>query len=357
MKEYIKTILKGGSFLEFETDKYGIEYIFQDNNGNIVPFEKNCNQIYEQRGPLVHESYWEFSKDKSYYIQVNEIPNDDGCFISLYAKNRVIEFEYVKNCRIDANFVITKNISRKLYKKIKALEAQGIFFDSSMKRTCIIPEIYKLKDGWLIFNSEVVYGRHPRSISIIARNNKRAQKIQAALIERMQTVPKSFLSRHERFHQNKHLDNYNQSEECNHLRYKYFSIIKSSYENYNFSRIFEFLEDNCFWIDVKGKKAVIEKLEYLSEKMKEQNISNKCTLVQVGRPIAPVKCNTKLDGSGEKCFVGLFYNTGEICMVVQNQKQMDFLKMEISPNGQIYSLHSTLPSGDFYPISVNSSNI
>ena len=148
----------------------------------------------------------------------------------------------------------------------------------------------------------------------------------------------------------KNFDGYNSSEECNKLRHKYLQIIKRAYESFDFSEIFEYLDDDCIWGGAKGKSAVIENLKQSAIEMKKNNYLHKCTIVQVGKPYAPLECNTKSDGSGEKCFVGLLYHQGELCMVDVIPIQKLFFRIDLSPNGKIHSYYATLPSGSFYPI-------
>jgi len=149
----------------------------------------------------------------------------------------------------------------------------------------------------------------------------------------------------------------NASNECNTLRYKYLKMIKKAYENSDFSEIFDYLDSDCVWESAKGKDAVIEFLKNSPAEMKKNNWWHKCTIVQVGRPVAPLEFNTKPDGSGEKCFVGLWYNQGEFCMVHETPRQKLFFRLSLSPNGKIHSYYATLPSGDLYPIPDDETNV
>ena len=85
--------------------------------------------------------------------------------------------------------------------------------------------------------------------------------------------------------------------------------------------------------------------------MKANNYLHECTIVQVGRPVAPLNCNTKPDGSDKRCFVGLLYHQGELCMVDVSPRQTLFFRIDLSPNGKIHAFYATLPSGDYFPIS------
>jgi hypothetical protein len=220
-------------------------------------------------------------------------------------------------------------------------------------RCAIKPTIYKLTNGWMIFSSEIVYGKHAYSFDIIADDMQRAEEIQTRLFDRLHSQPLSNKSRYERFNFNKNFENYNDSEECNRLRHKYLRIIKNAYETFDFSAIFEFLDDGCSWGGAKGKKDVIESLIHSAQEMKKNNYLHQCTIVQVGKPIAPLECNTSPDGKGQKCFVGLMYHSGELCMVDVTPRQTLFFRMDISPNGKIHSYYATFPSGDFHPIECN----
>ena len=87
-----------------------------------------------------------------------------------------------------------------------------------------------------------------------------------------------------------------------------------------------------------------------AKSMKERNYWHKCTLVQVGKAIAPVECNTAPDGTGDKVFVSLLYNQGEICMIDKTPVQTLFFRMDISEDGKIQQYYATFPSGDYHVI-------
>jgi len=142
----------------------------------------------------------------------------------------------------------------------------------------------------------------------------------------------------------------NSSTEANELRYQYLKKIKHAYEKYDFSEVFDDLADDCQWGGETGKEAVIASLKEGDRIRKEKNYWHRCTIVQVGRPVAPIPANTKPDGSGERIGIGLLYNQGEYCMVDVSPRQTLFFRMEISPEGKIESYYATLPSGDFHPV-------
>lgn len=139
-------------------------------------------------------------------------------------------------------------------------------------------------------------------------------------------------------------------EEANELRYKYFKKIKEAYKKYDFSDLFDDFADDCLWRGDVGKENVIASLISGAKSMKERNYWHKCTLVQVGSAIAPVECNTAPDGTGNKVFVGLLYDQGEICMIDTTPLQTLFFRMDISEDGKIQQLYATLPSGDYHEI-------
>ena len=148
----------------------------------------------------------------------------------------------------------------------------------------------------------------------------------------------------------KNIKEYNRSEECNKLRHKYLQIIKRAYESLDFSKIFDYLDDDCVMGSARGKPAVIEDLKRSAITMRENNYLHKCTIVQVRDPFAPLEFNTEPDGTGEKLLAGLLYNQGELCMVHETPRQTLFFRLELSPNGKIHDYYATLPSGNFYPI-------
>ena len=313
MEEYIKQLLDNGTYLSIETDQNGLNWIF---NGpeldEVIPFEGNCREIYKKPDGYHGEAYWLCSNDEEIFIQVNELT--DGGMIIIFSDHGKKTFQYVER-QTNGLFDVFKYLGPEIQKLVADVESKGGVFSRRLGQCAVSATIYKLKDAWLIFNSEIVYGKHPNSIDIIADNMERAKDIEARLFVRMRTQPVSHRSRLERFLFNKNFDKYNGSEECNKLRHKYLKIIKRAYEEFDFSEIFEFLDDGCMWGGAKGKNSVIANLKRSAIEMKKNNYFHKCTIVQVGKPIAPLACNTKPDGSGERCFVGLLYHQGELCMI------------------------------------------
>ena len=346
MKEYVKQLLNGGVHLCIETDERGLNWIF---NGpeldETIPFEGNNREVYEEPDGFLHEAYLENSNDSEIYLQVNELP--DGNRVIVFFNHGVKTYQYVEVSSDD--FEVFKCMNEEIRSLVAQAESDGSTF-KRIGQCAIQPTIYKLNDAWMIFNFEIVYGKHANSIDIIADNMDRAKDIETRLFTRMRSKLVSHRSRYDRFNFNKNFDRYNGSEECNKLRHKYLKIIKEAYENFDFSEIFDYLDDGCIWGPAKGKEAVITNLKCSTVEMKKNNYIHKCTIVQVGRPVAPVECNTKPDGSGERCFVGLLYHQGELCMVDVTPKQTLFFRMDLSPNGKIHSYYATLPSGGFFPI-------
>ncbi len=140
------------------------------------------------------------------------------------------------------------------------------------------------------------------------------------------------------------------SSRANELRYKYLRKIKEAYENFDFSDLFDDIAEDCSWSGAHGREDVIEKLISGAASMKERNYLHRCTLVRVGRPVAPLECNTAPDGSGERIGLALIYEAGEICMIDRTPHQTLFFRMDISNGGKIRSFYATLPSGDFHVI-------
>lgn len=348
VKDYIDRLLNGGVYLSIETDQRGLNWIF---NGleldETIPFEGNCREVYEEPEGFLGEAYWPCSNDAEVYIQANELT--DGGMVIVFSDHGKKTFQYVEQ-QTDGLFDVFKYLDTEIKSLVAKAESRGGVFHPRLGQCAVNPTIYKLKDAWLIFNSEIVYGKHPNSIDIIADNMERAKDIEVRLFERMRTQPISYRSRLERFVFNKNFDKYNGSEECNKLRHKYLKIIKRAYETLDFSEIFEYLDDGCMWGGAKGKTAVIANLKHSAIEMKKNHYYHKCTIVQVGKPIAPLECNTKPDGTGEKCFVGLLYHQGELCMVDVTPRQTLFFRMDLLPNGKIHSYYATLPSEDFYAI-------
>ena len=348
MKEYVKQLLNGGVHLCIETNERGLNWIF---NGpeldETIPFEGNNREVYEEPDDFLHEAYWPNSNDKEIYLQTNELP--DGNYVIVFFNHGVKTYQYVEVASED-DFDVFKCMNDEIKSLVALVESDGSTFKPWMGQCAIQPTIYKLKDAWMIFNFEIVYGKHMNSIDIIADNMERAKDIETRLFNRMRNQPISHRSRYERFNFNKNFDRYNGSEECNKLRHKYLRIIKEAHEKFDFSEIFDYLDEICTWGPAKGKEAVIANLKRSAVEMKKNNYLHKCTIVQVGKPVAPLECNTKPDGSGERCFVGLLYHQGELCMVDVTPRQTLFFRIDLSPNGKIHSYYATLPSGDFYPI-------
>ena len=351
MEGYIKQLLGSGTYLSVETDQNGLNWIF---NGpeldEIIPFEGNCREIYKEPEGFLGEGYWPCSNDEKVFIQANEL-SDSGMVI-IFSDHGNKTFQYVEH-QTNGCLDVFKYLNPKIQALVDDVESKGGVFQPRVGQCAVKPTIYKLKDAWVIFNFEIVYGKHMNSIDIIAENMERAKDIETRLFDRMRKQPVSRRSRYERFNFNKNFDRYNGSEECNKLRHKYLRIIKEAYEKFDFSEIFDYLDDGCMWGPAKGKEAVIANLTRSAVDMKKNNYLHKCTIVQVGKPVAPLECNTKPDGSGERCFVGLLYHQGELCMVDVTPRQTLFFRMDLSPNGKIHSYYATLPSGDFYPIEEN----
>lgn len=347
MKPYINQLLDGWHHIGIEVKHPGISFIFNGpDEGEIIPFEGNCREIYAQADRFIYEAYWQNKEDHEVYIQVNEM-SDDGMLIMFY-DHGARTYQYCER-QFENHFNVFDLLNLELKSLVDSAKENGASFEM-VGRCAIKPEVYKLNGGWLIFSPEIVYGKHSYGVDIIADTLDRAKEIETNLFVRLFSNPVSHRSRLERFNFNKYFEEYNGSEEANRLRHKYLEIIKRSYENLDFSEIFEYLDDECSWGGAKGKDAVIESLIYSAEQMRKNNYLHKCTLVQVGRPVAPLECNTKRDGSGKRVFVGLMYHQGEICMVDVSPRQTLFFRMSLSLNGKILSYYATLPSGDFHPI-------
>lgn len=346
MNECIKMLLDGGAHIHFETNQLGINWIFNGCDDEIVPFEGNYREVYHESDGFLDETYWVSTEDDDVYMQANFLRKNEGAFFTIFNHGNKKCYFQTDITEKDTNYIFEK-ISDDIKIEINALNAQGFHFENSWSRCAVNATVYKLNDSWLIHNTEVVYGKHPYSIDIIAPTEKRAKEIEDLLNIRLRTAPVSYRSRYEIFKYNRAFDKYNDSEESNKLRHKYLTLIKQAYEKFDFSDIFEYLADDCSWAGATGKNNVIEYLKEFGQTMKENNYCHKGTLVQVGRPISPLECNTKPDGTGEKCFVGLWYHTGEICMIDESPKQTLFCRMSISLDGKIHSYYATLPSGDF----------
>jgi hypothetical protein len=345
--ECIKMLLDGGAHIHFETSQPGISWIFNGLDDEILPFEGNYCEVYHKSDGFLDETYWVSSEDDDVYIQANFLRKNEGAFFTIFNHGSKRFYFQVDVNETDTNYIFEK-ISDGIKTEINSLNAKGFHFENSWSRCAVSATVYKLNDSWLIHNTEVVYGKHPYSIDIIAPTEQRAKQIETLLNMRLRSAPVSYRSRYEIFKYNREFDKYNDSEESNKLRHKYLTLIKQAYEKFDFSDIFEYLADDCSWGGATGRNNVIEALKKSAQKMKENNYCHKCTLVQIGKPISPIECNTKPDGTGKKCFVGLWYHTGEICMIDKNPRDTLFFRMSISLDGKIHSYYATLPSGDFH---------
>lgn len=348
MKGYVEQLLNGGYHLNIETNERNIHWIFNGpDEDEVIPFEGNSREIYEEIEGFLHEAYFPDANDQDIFLQINQIPG--GGVVVTFSNHGEKIYQYIAN-QDEAKFDVFSYANDEIKMKIAQAQENGSSFGAWLGQCAVQPTIYKLKDAWLIMNFEIVYGKHANSIDIIADSRERALEIENFLFARLRNKPISHKSRLERFCFNKNFDKYNGSEECNKLRHKYLTIIQRAYESFDFSEIFEYLDDGCSWGPAKGREAVIDYLTESAHNMMNNNYLHQCTIVQVGRPVAPLECNTKRDGSGKKVFVGLMYHQGELCMVDRTPRQTLFFRMDISPNGKIHSYYATLPSGDFYPI-------
>lgn len=147
------------------------------------------------------------------------------------------------------------------------------------------------------------------------------------------------------------LERYNATEECNKLRFHYLVKVKRAYETYDFSELFDDLDEKCIMGGKIGKQAVIENMKQSSISMKERNYWHKCTIVQVRGPVTPVECNTKPDGTGDRVLLDMGYSGGEFCMVDRSPRQTLFFRMRLSLEEKILQYYATIPPNDFMPIS------
>ena len=81
------------------------------------------------------------------------------------------------------------------------------------------------------------------------------------------------------------LERYNASEECNKLRLYYLAKVKRAYETYDFTELFDDLDEECIMGGKIGKQAVIENMKQSAISMKERNYWHRCTIVQVRGPV------------------------------------------------------------------------
>ena len=139
---------------------------------------------------------------------------------------------------------------------------------------------------------------------------------------------------------------YSGNNEANMLRYKYLKKIKNAYKTHDFSDLFSDLAEDCEWSGTQGKDNVIDKLKSHAESMEEKNYHHPCYIVQVNESLSPIECNTKPDGTGKRVGLGLLYNEGEFCMIINFPWQQLFFRMDIAPNGKIKAFYATLPSGN-----------
>ena len=95
---------------------------------------------------------------------------------------------------------------------------------------------------------------------------------------------------------------------------------------------------------------MIEDLISGAEYMKENNYEHICALVRVGDEIDPLEFKREPDGTGEKFFLGLMFDQGEICMIDRTPIQRLFFRMDISPEGKIKSFYATLPPAKWHRI-------
>lgn len=350
MKDYVKQVIDGGAHVIIETNERSVHWIFNGpEEDEIMPFEGNFREIYEETEGFLSEAYLPNSKDPDIYIQVNEILG--GGVVVTFSNHGEKTYQYIQD-QNKAMFDVLDFLNDEIKGKMSQVEQNGSTFKTWLGQCAVQPTIYKLRDAWLIMNFEIVYGKHANSIEIIADSVERAKEIESRLFMRMRNKPISYRSRLSRFYFNKDFNEYNGSEECNKLRHKYLQIIKKAYETFDFCAIFEYLDDGCSWGPAKGKENVIEYLKQSAVDIKKKKFYHRCTIVQVGKPIAPLECNTQPDGSGKRVFVGLMYHQGELCMVDVTPRQTLFFRMDLSPNGKIHSYYATLPSGDYYPIEI-----
>ncbi len=351
MKEYIQDLLNGYVYIDAETHNHSIRWIFNpaDDWDPPIPFEGNYGAVFEESPDYIYERFYEAKDVSGYYLLLDDIPNEKGQLAVLGLPDGKKYYYYSEkpfNLKEGGYSQFGDDIENLLTK----LEFQGIKIDTWVGNAAIKPLIYKLNDGWIIVFSEVIYAKHPTHIGIIAKNDTEANRIMESLMIRLRETPISRRSRRELFHDIKFKDQFNGSEEANKLRYKYLKKIKEAYEKYDFSAVFDDLADDCVWGGAHGKSAVKENLTKGAVSMKERNYWHKCTLVQVGKAVAPLECNTQPDGTGEKVMVELLYNQGEICMIDETPRQTLFFRMTIAPNGKIREYYATLPSGAYHAI-------
>ena len=346
MKEYIKQLIDGGVCHSVEMDERGIDRVFTDDDGCVIPFEGNAKERFEESSDFLHEDYLQNSLDKDIFLQINQLT--DGNYLITLNNRGAKAYQYLKASEKGSRGA-HECINEEIGALMAEIESNGSSFER-IGRCGTLITVYKLTDAWLLVNSEIVYGKHAYSVDIIADNIERAKEIESRLFVRMGSRPVSYRSRYERFNFNKLFDKYNGSAECNRHRLKYLKMIKEAYAKFDFSEIFKYLDEGCSWGGAKGREAVTQMLIKSATTMKQRGYVHNCTLVRVGKPVSPLECNTKPDGSGKRCFVGLLYHQGEFCMVDATENDVQFYRMDLSPDGRIFSYYATLPSGDFYPV-------
>ena len=147
------------------------------------------------------------------------------------------------------------------------------------------------------------------------------------------------------------LEKYNETEECNKHRLKYLVKMKNAYETFDFSEVFDDLDEQCIMGGKTGKEAVVESLKESAISMKERNYWHRCTIVQVSGPVTPVEFNSKPDGTGDRISIDLGWWAGEFCMVDRSPRQTLFFRMRLTPEGKIYEYYATIPPNEYKPIS------
>ena len=351
MKDYIQDLLNGYVYIDVQTNNHSINWIFNpaDEWDPPISFEGNNGTIFEESSKYLTERFYEASDSSDYCLIIDDIPNEKGQLAVLGLPNGNREYYYSEK-PFDMNADDFIQFGEIIGKALIELKQQGIQINKWVGNAAIQPTIYKLNDGWVIVFSEIVYAKHPNHMGVIAKTSEEANRIMDSLLTRLGETPISRLSRRELFHDIKYKDQYNGSEEANKLRYLYLKKIKKAYEEYDFSNLYDDIADDCVWGSGHGKNAVIKNLVEGAISMKECNYWHKCTLVQVGEAISPLEFNTKKDGTGEKVFLGLLYNQGEICMVDETPRQTLFFRMTIAPNGKIREYYATLPSGVYHAI-------
>ena len=140
----------------------------------------------------------------------------------------------------------------------------------------------------------------------------------------------------------------------NELRYKYLKKLKEAYKKFDFSDLFDDLDENCrdYTIngEVRGKEAVIEELKDSAKIMKENNYRHVGILIQAGEEIFPPEIPSAPDGMEGAGYVGLLYDEGEICMLDMTRDDCYCIRMDISENGKILQWYATIPPAVYHRI-------